>query len=259
MSLPSKTNSLPESQATHHVRTLRTFARFNLGQRWEHTILILSVLVLLLTGLPQKYRSTGWSQQILSTPERLETIQDVHHIAALVLAAEAIYHVGKAIVQLARRRLPGEMLPSLQDLRDAWRMILYLLFISKVKPQFGKYNFEQKLTYWFLFFSIGLLGISGFIQWFPEVFTRILPGGIVPAAKLAHSTEAIVTIIFVVIWHFYHVHIERLNLSIFTGWLNEEDMRSYHALEYNRMVASHTPEKTPGSIAASAEKPESGD
>ena len=37
----------------------RTFLRFALGQRWEHAILLLSGLALLLTGLPQKYRLTG--------------------------------------------------------------------------------------------------------------------------------------------------------------------------------------------------------
>jgi cytochrome b subunit of formate dehydrogenase len=77
--------------------------------------------------------------------------------------------------------------------------------------------------------------ITGFILWFPIAFTRFLPGGIIPAAKMAHSTEAIVTVLFIVIWHFYHVHIERLNLSIFTGWLNDQDTRSYHPLEYERL------------------------
>jgi formate dehydrogenase subunit gamma len=91
------------------------------------------------------------------------------------------------------------------------------LFLSKEKPKYGKFNFEQKITYWFLFVGLGILIVTGFIIWFPITFTRLLPGGIVPAAKLAHSTEAIVAAIFVVIWHFYHVHIERLNLSIFTG------------------------------------------
>jgi hypothetical protein len=73
-------------------------------------------------------------------------------------------------------------------------------------------------------------------MWFPEAVTRVFPGGVIPAAIMAHSTEAIVTAIFIVIWHFYHVHLERLNLSIFSGWLNEEDMRTYHSLEYYQLV-----------------------
>jgi hypothetical protein len=48
-----------------------------------------------------------------------------------------------------------------------------------------------------------------------------------------------------VIWHFFHVHLERLNLSIFTGQLGEKEMRTYHAAEYERL----TSEKADGTEA----------
>jgi cytochrome b subunit of formate dehydrogenase len=124
----------------------------------------------------------------------------------------------------------------MQDVRDAWQILKYLLFMTDKQPAFGKYNFEQKITYWFLFFGIGIMVITGFILWFPLIITQVLPGTVIPAAKLAHSDEAIAAAVFVVIWHVYHVHIERLNLSIFTGWLNEREMRQYHLLEYERLA-----------------------
>ena len=218
------------------VNLVRTFPRFSISQRWEHAVLLICIAILLFTGLPQKYNTTTWSQSIISSPERLATLQLIHHVAALGLTALVFYHLGKAIYLISRRKLPGDMLPSIQDVKDAWNMWLYLVYIKKQKPAFGKYNFEQKVTYWFLFFSIGIMVVSGFIKWFPETVTRILPGGVIPAAIMAHSTEAIVTTIFIALWHFYHVHFERLNLSIFSGWLNEEDMRAYHSLEYNQLV-----------------------
>jgi formate dehydrogenase gamma subunit len=224
------------STATQEILQERSFPRFTLSQRLEHAVIFLSITVLLLTGLPQKYRSTSWSQDLLSSPGRVDRIRDIHHIAAIVLTLEVIFHLGNAIVLLVRRKLPGDILPTFQDVRDAVKMLQYLLFLRKDKPVFGKYNFEQKATYWFLFFSIGIMVCTGFVLLFPIALTRWLPGSIVPAAKMAHSTEAIVTVIFVVIWHFYHVHIERLNLSIFTGRLNEQDMRSFHADEFEHLT-----------------------
>lgn len=218
------------------MRIERTFQRFTMGQRWEHALLILSLLVLLLTGLPQKYRTTDWSQAILSTPDRVETIRQVHHIAAVVLTVEVVYHLGLAIYLMIRRRLPAAIFPTWRDVLDAGQMLRYLLFLSKKKPEFGKYNFEQKLTYWFVFFSVGIMVVTGFIIWFPIAATRFMPGGVVPAAKMAHSTEAIVITVFVIIFHFYHVHFERLNLSIFTGRLTENEMRTYHTEEYERLT-----------------------
>jgi formate dehydrogenase subunit gamma len=137
---------------------------------------------------------------------------------------------------MARRRMSDDMFVSWQDFRDAGQMVAYLLFLRKEKPQFGKYNFEQKVTYWFIFVGVGIMLVSGLIIWFPEIVTRFFPGGIIPAAKLAHSTEAVVAAIFVVIWHFYHVHVQRLNLSIFNGKIGEKDMQDYHTLEYERLT-----------------------
>jgi formate dehydrogenase subunit gamma len=223
------------------VITQRVFQRFTLGQRWEHGILILSFTVLLLTGLPQKYFA-NWGHFILATPDSLLLVRQIHHIAAVVLTLEAAYHVGHGIYLMARRRLSAAIFPAWQDVADAWQMIKYLLFLSKKKPASGKYNFEQKFTYWFLFVGIGIMVVTGFILWFPLVWTRIFPGGIIPAAQLAHSSEAIAAVVFILIWHFYHVHLQRLNLSIFTGKLDEEDMLAFHGREFERLTGE--PAKT---------------
>lgn len=222
--------------AKRGVQTLRFFQRFTLLQRWEHLLLILSFVVLFLTGAVQKYRGEAWSQEILSTPDRLLLVRNIHHIAAIVLTLEVLFHLGRAIYLLAKRKMSPAMFPTAQDVRDAGGMIKYLLFLTNRKPKFGKYNFEQKFTYWFLFFGLGIMVITGFILWFPIQAANAISGGIVPAAKLAHSTEAIVAGIFVVIWHLYHVLIERLNLSMFTGRLNEDDMRDFHTAEYERLT-----------------------
>jgi formate dehydrogenase gamma subunit len=222
------------------IKTERTFPRFTLAQRWEHAVLIISVTILLLTGLPQKYQDTAWSQWIISTPERLTLLQQIHHIFALLLTAGALYHIGRGLYLLARRRLPADIFLTLKDLRDAWQMLKYLLFFTRQKPEFGKYNFEQKITYWFLFLGIAILISSGYILLYPIQITQYLPGGIIPAAYLAHSNEAIAAAVFIVIWHFFHVHIQRLNLSIFTGRMNEEEMRRHHSIEYENQLAKET-------------------
>lgn len=232
--MSERTNTVEPAAAP--VKSERTFARFSLSERWEHALFLLTFGVLLLTGLPQKYRAAEWSQYLLSTPERLEFIQTIHHIAAVILLAETAYHLGRGLLRLSQRRLNGAMLPTGQDVRDAVAMLRYLLFIDREKPSFGKFSFEQKFTYWFFIFGTLIMIGSGLLIWFPIAFTRILPGGIIPAAKLAHSAEAIAAAIFVLMWHSYHVHIERLNLSIFTGRLSEKEMHEFHQREYQRLT-----------------------
>ena len=165
--------------ATRGVQVVRFFARFTRGQRWEHWLLFGSFAVLFLTGIVQKYRTEPWSQNILSTPERLVLIQTIHHIAAIVLILEVIYHLGRGIYLLARRKMPHAIFPEWQDVKDAGHMTKYLLFLAKRRPKYGKYSFEEKLTYWFLFFSIGIMVITGLVIWFPIQVTYVLPGSIV--------------------------------------------------------------------------------
>ncbi|HZY43048.1 MAG TPA: cytochrome b/b6 domain-containing protein [Anaerolineae bacterium] len=229
--------------STRSVRTLRLFERFTLGQRWEHVLLLVSFIVLALTGLVQKYRTEPISQQLLATPEALITIRNIHHFFAVVLTLEVLYHLARAIYLLARRRMSSAMFPTWQDVKDAGHMIKYLVYLTNKKPKFGKYNFEQKFTYWFLFFGIGIMVLTGFIIWFPIQVTNVMSGGVVPAAKLTHSTEAVVAVVFVLIWHGYHVLFERLNLSMFTGRLNEADMREHHTEEYERLTGQSVPPK----------------
>ena len=80
----------PVSSVTQNgIRTERSFKRFTLGQRWEHVVLFLSFSVLLLTGLPQKYFSS-WGYRILTTPDSVLLVRQIHHIAAVVLTLEVI-------------------------------------------------------------------------------------------------------------------------------------------------------------------------
>jgi cytochrome b subunit of formate dehydrogenase len=173
------------------VSTIRTIPRFTIGQIWEHWILLLSVGVLILTGLPQRYRATTWSQQILTTPERLYLIQNIHRIAAILLTVLVIYHLLRALSLLSRRRLPGDMLPLKMSSAFQWGHHFSHQFETKV----CKYNFEQKFTYWFLLFSIGIRHTC-FI-WVP-ILSRVC-WRIIPVQNCLHY--AIVTF-FYVIWHF---------------------------------------------------------
>ena len=223
------------------TRIIRTFNRFSNFQRIEHLILIGTIIILLLTGLPQKYRQTGFSQQLLSTPTMVDSFQNIHHIAAILLIILTLLHITNAIRNISNHSLNADIFPNFRDIKDAWHMVKHLLFLTDKKPENNKYNFEQKITYWFIFFGIGIMGVTGVILWFPELITRFLPGGLIPASKLAHSSEAIVLLVFILLWHFYHVHLERFNLSIFSGMITEEELKQYHSLEYDRTISKELP------------------
>jgi len=68
-------------------------------------------------------------------------------------------------------------------------------------------------------------------MWNPISTLRFLPGEAVPAAKAAHGGEALLAVLAIIIWHFYHVHIKHFNKSMFTGKLSRAEMEHEHPAE----------------------------
>jgi hypothetical protein len=90
-----------------------------------------------------------------------------------------------------------------------------------------------------------LMGLTGFIMWNPITTTTVLPGEFIPAAKAAHGGEAILAILAIIIWHFYHVHVRTFNKSIFNGKLTREEMRHEHPAELSSIEAGEEDRRPP--------------
>jgi hypothetical protein len=62
----------------------------------------------------------------------------------------------------------------------------------------------------------------------------------VTASKVAHSYEALLAVLAIALWHFYHAHLAGesfpMDTSIFTGRISAEKMRDHHPLEYEEVM-----------------------
>jgi formate dehydrogenase subunit gamma len=60
----------------------------------------------------------------------------------------------------------------------------------------------------------------------------------VPAAKVAHSSEGLMALLVVIVWHIYNAHLAPevfpFDKSIFTGRISRERMEHEHPLELAR-------------------------
>jgi formate dehydrogenase gamma subunit len=211
--------------------------RFRLAERIEHWVLVASFFALALTGLTQKFATIDIAKSLVALLGGIETVRLIHHLAAIVMMFEAVYHFGAVGYKIFIRHSRINMLPGLGDVRTAWQVFLYNLGVSKTKPQQGRYTFEEKVEYWAVIWGTLIMGITGFMMWNPIATTRVLPGAVVPAAKAAHGGEALLAVLAIIIWHLYHVHLRHLNLSMINGYLSEEEMLEDHPLELADMKA----------------------
>ena len=215
----------------------KTFTRFNLMQRIEHIIFLLSFSLLGFTGLPQKFPEAPLSVNIFKLLGGIETTRLIHHASAIVMMIVSVYHVLEVIYLVYVLRNPISMIPWVNDLKHVYEDILYYLGFRKHKGYYGRYSYAEKVEYLALIWGTVVMGLTGFMMWNPISTLRFLPGEAVPAAKAAHGGEAILAVLAIIIWHFYHVHIKHLNLSMFTGKMSEEEMKHEHPAELAQIKA----------------------
>lgn len=221
------------------TKSQRSYVRFSLAQRIEHLVMLLSFSTLALTGLPQKYPQAELSLFLVRLFGTVETLRLIHHSAATVMMFGAAYHILVVGYKMYVERRRMSMLPGIQDIRDAIQALFYNLGLKKSRPQMGRYTFEEKAEYWAFVWGAVIMGLTGFIMWNPITASRLVPAEIIPAAKAAHGAEALLAVLAIILWHFYHVHLKMFNKSMWSGKLSEEEMRHDHPLELADIKAGY--------------------
>ena len=76
---------------------------------------------------------------------------------------------------------------------------------------------------------MGIIGSTGLVLWFPNLFCRFLPGEVLNVAKIVHSEEALLATSFIFAIHFFGTHFRPekfpMDMAVLSGLVSEEEMR----------------------------------
>ncbi len=230
----------------------KEFVRFTLGRRVEHLVLLLTFALLVVTGIPQKFHNAAWAERLITAMGGVEFARNIHRVSAILLGLAALYHLVDGLYRLLVKREPFAMLPRQKDIRDLIDTLKYFFGLAKGPSQFDRFDFRQKFEYWAVVWGLTIMGGSGFILWFPVPAARFLPGWMIPVAKAAHSGEALLALLAIVVWHLYNAHLNpttflidiSMGLSMITGKISERRLREEHPLEYASLMKA-APEEAP--------------
>jgi formate dehydrogenase subunit gamma len=210
--------------------------RFSFWARFQHAAVILLFGLLILTGMPQKWPSYGWSVWIVDHLGGVFAARWIHRAAGVAFTILVAAHLTVAITGVLTRRMKASMLLGRKDFQDAIDNLRYYMGRTDTQPKFGRYDYRQKFEYWGLIFGSLVMGATGFILMYPIAVSQILPAELIPAAKVMHSYEALFAFLIVLIWHMAGAHLSPeafpIDLSIFTGKIRKEKLRHEHPLEY---------------------------
>ncbi len=221
--------------APESTRTPAQFVRFDILQRLQHALLLVSFTTLAITGLVQKFATAPLSEAIIRVFGGIESTRVVHRAAAVALAAVAAYHVLDVAYRVFVLRMPLTMLPQVEDFKHLVQDVLFYLGRRDRKASYGRYSYAEKVEYLAVVWGTLIMGITGFMMWNPLASARWFRGQAIPAAKAAHGGEALLAVLAIILWHFYHVHVRHLNRSIFTGRLTRQEMHEEHPAELEQI------------------------
>jgi len=225
------------------VAEARFVRRFGAAERLQHAVLFVSFLGLAATGLPLFFSDAVWARPMARLFGGFGVTGTLHRIFASLLVGVFLAHVAWIFTRLARgdRGLlwgPTSLVPQPRDLVDLFHHFRWFLWRGP-KPAFGRYTYWEKFDYWAVFWGMVIIGGSGLMLWFPELFARFVPGWVFNVALLVHGEEALLAVGFIVTIHFFNSHMRPhkypMDLVMFTGVVREDEYAVERPLEYARL------------------------
>ncbi len=231
-----------------HEDKQQKFVRFSASQRFEHILVLVTFTVLGLTGLPQRYAGHDWAQTMLNWLGGIESVRIVHRIVATILMLECVYHGGVLSYEIFVLGKRLDMIPGLTDLRNVIDTLLHNLGFKKEHPKMPRFNFGEKAEYLAMVWGTLVMVLTGFMLWNPIATAKLLPGTWIPPSKAAHSAEALLAVVSIIVWHMYNVHFKHFNRSMFTGKITRHEMEEEHGAELEDIEAGRVPVPPPAEI-----------
>ncbi len=229
------------------------YERFDGFSRVLHVLVIIGFLSLATTGMIIKFSGVGIFQTLSNLLGGYVVTGFVHRFAALITFTYFSLHIGylihKKITQKLslKEMLTGErtLMFRMRDLVEFGQTMKWFLGAGP-RPQYGRFTYWEKFTYFAEFWGVIIIGSSGLFLWFPEFFTGTLraPGWLINVATIIHSDEALLAAGFIFTIHFFNTHFRPdkfpMDLVIFTGRVSVDKLKEDRPREYEALV--NTPE-----------------
>jgi len=252
--LPRSFQTMRARRKSEVIHPSKEYLRFDTWPRRLHVLVIISFIGLALTGMTLKFSYLGWAQWLSHMLGGFESAGYIHRICALI----TFFYFAAHVIYLARKKKEqgkswrefllssGSLLPNKNDLREFWGTFKWFLGLGH-RPAYGRWTYWEKFDYFAVFWGVTIIGSTGLILWFPELFTYVLPGWFINVATIIHSDEALLAVGFIFTVHFFNTHFRPekfpMDTVIFTGRVPLEELRIDRPREYQELVESGELEK----------------
>jgi cytochrome b subunit of formate dehydrogenase len=190
-------------------------------ERVQHAVLAVSFLTLVWTGFALKYPDQFWARPLLLMEGTRSMRSLIHRVAAAIFIAVSLTHLVSLIVSRRLRRHWKEMLPTMNDPREALSNFAYNLGLGDIPPGRSPHSYVEKAEYWAVVWGAVVMIATGVLLWANNLVMRLLPKVWLDVATSIHFYEALLATLAIVVWHFYSIifdpDVYPLNTAFLTG------------------------------------------
>jgi len=232
-------------RGSHLPHSGQELERMSFHFRVAHWLVVLSFPTLVITGFALKFPDAWWVQPFLRWEARFPALRGtVHRIAAVVLLASLAYHFIHLIRSKRDRIILPSMAPKIRDVHDLWHVVRYNFGFTDQPPEFGKFNYAEKIEYLAFVWGSVVMALSGFLLWFNSFTLRHFPKWVADAATAVHYYEAILATLSILIWHFYMTifdpNVYPMDKSWLTGRTSADHLRQTRPAYYLELLYQRT-------------------
>jgi len=236
-------------KALSQGRDQKFYRRFSRLQRTMHIIMMLSFFTLALTGMALKFSYMPWAQAVSNFLGGFDSMGFQHRVGAFGLLIVFILHAYDIVSYKRKTKQtmlqiitgPDSIIFNGRDLKEFIQSIKWFFGMGE-RPNYGRYTYWEKFDYFAVGWGIIIIGTTGLVLWFPEIFTRVVPGWAVNVATIIHSDEALLAVGFIFSIHFFNTHFRPdkfpMDPVIFTGRLSVDELKYDKPGEYEEQVES---------------------
>lgn len=222
-----------------HHGTGEQVPRMNKLFRVTHGMVMVSFILLVITGFALKFPEAGWVK--LLGMNGFGVIRSwVHRIAAVMIMAATAFHLIHLALVKHDRVILLELLPGWQDAKDIVNSIRYNLGLTDKRPAFGMFSYAEKMEYWAFMWGTVVMAVSGLLLWAQTWSLRHFPTWVLDAATAAHWYEAILATLSILVWHWYLVifdpDVYPMDLAWLTGNASADHMRETRPEYYRKAL-----------------------
>ncbi|MEK7348352.1 MAG: cytochrome b/b6 domain-containing protein [Candidatus Eisenbacteria bacterium] len=220
----------------HEPESHALYVRMTKGERIQHATLVISFVVLVVTGFMLRYPEAWWINVLRKVWGNLfEARSVIHRVAGVVMVVASFAHIYYLAFTARGREFLRDMMPRPGDLGDVVAALRYYAGLLRDRPRFGRFSYIEKAEYWALVWGTVVMAGTGVVLWFQDPAIALLSKLGWDAARSIHYYEAILATLAIVVWHLYFVifnpDVYPMNLAWLKGTITEEEMEDEHPLE----------------------------